>query len=73
MITEIEKKLTAIETLYSEQEYTVHTLNDIVTRQDREITRLGNELEWLKRQLMVLKESFPSAEDNDIDEKPPHY
>lgn len=73
MITEIEKKLTAIETLYSEQEYTVHTLNDIVTRQDREITRLGNELEWLKRQLMVLKENFPSAEDNDIDEKPPHY
>ena len=73
MITEIEKKLTAIETLYSEQEYTVHTLNDIVTRQDREITRLGNELEWLKRQLMVLKENFPSAEDNDIDEKPHHY
>lgn len=73
MTTEIEEKLTAIETLYSEQEYTVHTLNEIVTRQDREISRLGDELKWLKRQLMALKEQLPDSEGNADDEKPPHY
>lgn len=73
MTSEIEKKLTVIETLYSEQEYTVQTLNKIVTRQDQEISRLGDELQWLKRQLMALREHLPDGENFDIDEKPPHY
>ncbi len=73
MTSEIEKKLTAIETLYSEQEYTIHTLNNIVTRQDRELFDLAKELQWLKRQLMVLKEQLPGDVEVDIDEKPPHY
>ncbi len=73
MTSEIEKKLTIIETLYSEQEYTIHTLNNIVTRQDREISSLAEELKWLKRQLMTLKEQLPGSEENRFDEKPPHY
>ncbi len=73
MTTELEKKLTVIETLYSEQEYTVQTLNSIVTRQDQEISRLSNELQWLKQQLMTLKEHLPNQENIDTDERPPHY
>ncbi len=73
MVPDIERKLTALESLYSEQEYTVHTLNNIVTRQDREISRLSDEFQWLKRQFMSLKEHLPNTPESDVDEKPPHY
>ncbi len=73
MTSELEKKLTTIEVLYSEQEYTIHTLNNIVTRQDQEISRLADELLWLKNQLLTLKEHLPGDEGNNTDDKPPHY
>ncbi|MCP4001452.1 MAG: SlyX family protein [Gammaproteobacteria bacterium] len=73
MTSEISKKLTEIETLYSEQEYTIHTLNDIVTRQDKEISRLSADLQWLKLQLLELKEQIPDAGMSSINEVPPHY
>lgn len=73
MTTEITQKLTELETLYSEQEYTVHTLNEIVTRQDKEISRLSIDLRWLKQQLISLKDQIPASGDNNVDETPPHY
>ncbi len=73
MTSEISKKLTEIETLYSEQEYTIHTLNDVVTRQDKEISRLSTDLQWLKQQLLELKEQIPDAGMSSINEVPPHY
>lgn len=73
MTTEITQKLTELETLYSEQEYTVHTLNEIVTRQDKEISRLSVDLQWLKQQLIALKDQIPASGDNNVDETPPHY
>ncbi len=73
MTTEITRKLTELETLYSEQEYTVHTLNEIVTRQDKEISRLSVDLLWLKQQLIALKDQIPASGDNIVDEIPPHY
>ena len=73
MTSEIEKKLTALESLYSEQEYTVITLNKIVSRQDQEIARLSVELTWVKSQLLNLKEHLPNDQPGLTDEKPPHY
>lgn len=73
MTTEITQKLTELETLYSEQEYTVHTLNEIVIRQDKEISRLSIDLKWLKQQLIALKDQIPAPGDNNVDETPPHY
>ncbi len=73
MTTEISQKLTEIEALYSEQEYTIHTLNDVVTRQDQEINRLSIDLQWLKQQLIELKEQMPDTASGDLNEIPPHY
>ncbi|MCP4238540.1 MAG: SlyX family protein [Aestuariibacter sp.] len=73
MTVEISEKLTEIETLYSEQEYTIQMLNDIVTRQDKEISRLNNDLQWLKQQLLDLREQMPDAGIASTNEVPPHY
>lgn len=73
MTSEIDKKLTHLEFLYSEQEYTVVTLNNIVSRQDQEISRLSEELKWVKSQLLNLKEQLPDDSVNLTDDKPPHY
>lgn len=73
MTNEISQKLTELETLYSEQEYTIHTLNETVIRQDREISRLNVDLKWLKQQLVALKDQMPASGDSKIDETPPHY
>ena len=73
MTSAIEQKLTTLESLYSEQEYTVITLNKIVSRQDQEISRLSEELKWVKTQLLNLKEHLPNDQPVLSDEKPPHY
>ena len=73
MTSEIEKKLTTLESFYSEQEYTVLELNKIVSRQDQEITRLSAELKWVKSQLLSIKEYLPDDQPGISDEKPPHY
>jgi len=73
MTTEISQKLTEIETLYTEQEHTIHVLNDVVARQDQEINRLSTDLLWLKQQLVELKEQIPDTVSGDLNEKPPHY
>lgn len=74
MTTDIINKLTKLELLYSEQEYTVVTLNNIVSRQDQEISRLGEELKWVKNQLLSLREQLPDDQVNQAEEEiPPHY
>ena len=73
MTSEISLKLTTIETLYTEQEYTISVLNEIVTRQDGEITTLRNDIQWLKQQLQSLKEQVPDGDSSNTYELPPHY
>jgi len=68
----LEAKLSRLEILYTEQDYTIQTLNNMVAQQDQEISRLNISIEQLKVQLQSLKTDGPS----DIDpgfEKPPHY
>lgn len=65
-------KLSRLEILYTEQDYTIQTLNNMVAQQDQEISRLNISIEQLKIQLQSLKADASS----DIDpgfEKPPHY
>ncbi len=68
----IQARLEHLETLYSEQEYTVQALNDTVAQQDREIVRLTLSIERLKDQLIALKTEDSSNISSD-NEKPPHY
>jgi uncharacterized coiled-coil protein SlyX len=58
--------------LYTEQDYTIQTLNNMVAQQDQDISRLNISIEQLKAQLQSLK----AGDSGDIDpgfEKPPHY
>ena len=49
------EKIAKLEMLFAEQEYTVQTLNDIVTRQDRDIVKLKADYQDLKFQYLDLK------------------
>ncbi len=72
MTESLEAKLYRLEMLYTEQDYTIQTLNNMVAQQDQEISRLNINIEQLKVQLQALKSDGSS----DIDpgfEKPPHY
>ena len=65
------EQLTRLEMLFSEQEHTLQSLNDIVVQQTRQISILSSDLELIKQQYRDLKSDLPGGFD-DI-EKPPHY
>lgn len=72
MTESLDAKLSRLEILYTEQDYTIQTLNNMVAQQDQQISRLNISIEQLKVQLQSLKTDGSS----DIDpgfEKPPHY
>jgi SlyX protein len=72
-MTDIEttERLTRLEMLFSEQEHTIQSLNDIVVQQTRQISKLSSDLQALKQQYQELKSELPGEfSDN---EKPPHY
>ena len=66
------QRLEKLEVLYSEQEYTVQALNQVVSQQEREISRLTERLANFDEQLRSLRAGL--GEDVDTgDQKPPHY
>ena len=71
MAKDIKAQITRLETLYTEQEYTIQALNQITIRHDHEISQLRSELQLLDRQYRALRENLPSQIAGD--EKPPHY
>ncbi|MBL4852521.1 MAG: SlyX family protein [Gammaproteobacteria bacterium] len=66
-----ENRLIDIETRIAYQEDTIQQLNDVVTKQQRQIDRL----EDLAKLLTQRYQSLQSTESNNniVDEKPPHY
>ena len=67
LITRIDK----LEFLFSEQEHTVESLNNVVIRQAQEIDLLTDNIELLKHQINEFKKQIPEMAV--VDEKPPHY
>lgn len=65
------EQIAKLEMLFSEQEHTLQTLNDIITRQDRDIGKLMLDFESLKLQYMDLKSQLPDQQITS--EIPPHY
>ena len=68
----LQSRLERLEVLYSEQDYTIQTLNTTISQQDREIVTLTLALERLRLQLQSLRSEAAA----DIDpgfEQPPHY
>lgn len=72
MTESLDAKLSRLEILYTEQDYTIQTLNNMVAQQDQEISRLNISIEQLKVQLQSLKTDTSSDIDTGF-EKPPHY
>ena len=72
MTDSLQPRLDRLETLYSEQDYIIQALNDTISQQDREITRLNLNVEQLRMQMQSLRSEF-SPEINSGSEQPPHY
>lgn len=70
--TDHNARISKLEIMFSEQEYTIETLNTVITRQDRDIGLLQQQLELLKLQLREMKKMVPDGEAPG-NEKPPHY
>lgn len=72
MTEKLQDQLDRLEILYSEQDYTIQALNNMVAKQDREISRLGAHIERLEVELRSLKSDLPGNAGPGF-EKPPHY
>ena len=68
----LQSRLDQLEILYSEQDYMIQSLNDLVAQQDREISRLNLSLERLSQQLLALRSELADNIDSGP-EQPPHY
>lgn len=68
----LQSRLERLEVLYSEQDYTIQSLNNMIAQQDREIAQLSLHIEQIRIRLQALA----SENSADIDtgfEQPPHY
>ena len=65
-------RLERLEVLYSEQDYTIQTLNNTISQQDRDLAALTLRLEQIQLQLQSLRSGAAGEVDPGF-EKPPHY
>ncbi len=70
-IDKLINRIDKLEILFSEQEYTVESLNSVVTSQAQQIDQLNDTIELLRHQIKEFKKQIP--ESAIVDEKPPHY
>jgi uncharacterized coiled-coil protein SlyX len=68
----LQARLDSLELLYSEQDHTIQTLNDMVAQQSQEISRLNLQIEQIKAQLQSLKTESATDFGSEF-ETPPHY
>ena len=72
MTDSLQPRLDRLEVLYSEQDYIIQALNDTISQQDRELTRLNVNIEQLRMQMQSLRSEL-SPDINSGFEQPPHY
>ncbi len=70
-IDNLHSRIDKLEILISEQQYTIETLNTLVTSHNREISQLFTQIEILKLQLREIKTQQPTTSPGE--EQPPHY
>ena len=69
----INNRLQELESQLAFQEELYGQLNDIVARQDREISLLKEQVQVLSRRLKEVGESMPGDSAGQGEESPPHY
>ena len=65
------ERITELETQLAFQESTIHSLNEVVTDQQRQIDELREQLSQVKLQLQSLAETIHRPESDEP--PPPHY
>ncbi|MCP4332086.1 MAG: SlyX family protein [Gammaproteobacteria bacterium] len=72
MSDRLQSRLERLEVLYSEQDYTIQSLNNMIAQQDREIAQLNLHIEQFRLRLQALTSEHPADIDTGF-EQPPHY
>jgi len=67
----MEDRFIELETRISFQESTIHDLNDIITRQQKQIDDLNLQMELLKKRVQSIQPS--NIKDESEETPPPHY
>lgn len=67
-----EQRIIELETRLAYQEHTISELNDVVTDQQRQLTRLQRVLETLTSRLEAMADAIPGGS-TPQNERPPHY
>jgi len=65
------ERLAELEVRLTFQDKTIQELNEVVTRQQRQLDRMTRELETLKAQLQILAPSLVASQSEET--PPPHY
>jgi SlyX protein len=68
----LQARLDRLEIIYAEQEYTIQSLNDTVARQNRDISSLTTDIEYLRQQIQALRTDSANEPGSEF-EIPPHY
>lgn len=72
-MTELEKRLNALEIKSSHQETQINDLSEMVSDQWKLIERLGGMLKKADARLESIENNTPDSAPGLLDEKPPHY
>lgn len=67
-----EQRIIELETRLAYQEHTLAELNDIVTDQQQQLTKLGRLVESLTSRLTAMADAMPGSS-TPQNERPPHY
>ncbi len=69
-IAELKSQLIELQSQAAFQEDTINSLNDVVSRQQRQIENLAEVYDVLSKRFEASLDAMPGG---DVDEKPPHY
>ena len=67
----MQERLAELEVRLTFQDKTIQELNEVVTRQQRQLDRMTRELETLKAQLQILAPLLVASQSEET--PPPHY
>ncbi|RYZ95910.1 MAG: SlyX family protein [Moraxellaceae bacterium] len=70
---DIYEELIELQTRLSYQEDTISQLNDVITKQDADITALQKQMRLLAQRLEEVIAGQGYVDGESIDERPPHY
>lgn len=73
-IPDIKSRIDELESKLAFAEDAIHSLNDVIARQDAELLKLQRELRGQAERLKGLAVALEAGSENaTVDEKPPHY